>query len=242
MHAKRTASVIVCLVNDFLSVCWHQISRDVTHSPLPGRISCIFVHEWLRWRVAIRFLDGASLICTCCSGMPACFPILCIVIVRLHWEWELVWALGCKLDDLESLHVGFCWWKPPLRLLWVSSVVSDYTRQRRTGEAMQWELSASWEERKRWPFMLCPCSYILVKWATVPWNLISESPAAVSCSTCGLACKCLSHFSIQKSKPVLLSRWHAGLLQISLPVWCAFCLCCSAKPDGCRAPGLQHGL
>jgi len=112
------------------------------------RIACILVNECLWWRVVIRFPDCAVLICTCWPGMPACFPILCIV--RLHWEWELVWALGCKLDDLESLHVGFRWWKRPLRLLWVSrSVVSNYTCQRRTGEAMQWELSASWEERKR---------------------------------------------------------------------------------------------
>jgi hypothetical protein len=38
---------------------------------------------------------------------------------------------------------------PALGLMLTVPVVSDCTCQRRTGEAMQWELSASWEEPKK---------------------------------------------------------------------------------------------
>lgn len=70
--------------------------------------------------------------------------------MRLRGEWELVRALGCRLDDIGSesarrLLLMEAATSPALGLMLTVPVVSDYTCQRRTGEAMQWELSASWE-------------------------------------------------------------------------------------------------
>lgn len=204
-----------------------------------GRIACIFVHEWL-WLTSHHLITR-----WCWLELHLLLRHACLFPHPMHSAYALRVGVGLS----PGLQVGRSR-EPARRLLlmedgtlpalWVSCsvVISDYTCQRRTGEAMQWKLSASWEERKRRRFMLCPCSYVLVKRATVPENLISESPAAVSCNTyrVGLTCKCLSHSAIQKKKAAgFVFKMACGNIGADQPpcVVCKLWLCCSAKPDGC---------
>ncbi|RLM55824.1 hypothetical protein C2845_PM10G01600 [Panicum miliaceum] len=49
----------------------------------------------------------------------------------------------------------------------------------------------------------------------------------------------LQHSEKQASFVIKVACWIAA---DQSPCVVCLCLCCSAKPDGCGAPGLQHGL
>lgn len=139
-------------------------------------------------------------------------------------------ALGVGVGLSPGLQVGWSW-ESARRLLLMEAATSPALGLTLGSERLHmpkenWRSHAVGAVRfmgrkEKVTFMLCACSYILVKWATVPpesdiWN--SESLGAVSC--CRLACECPSHFSIQKSWAKFVIKVACEkLLQISLPVW-----------------------